>query len=176
MDKLILVDDKDRQIGTCEKLAAHREKRRHRAFSVFLYDGSRMLIQKRHRAKYHSGGLWANSCCSHPRDGETLAEAVRRRTAEELGVNCETEELFSFTYFTVFSDVMYEYEYDHVFLGAYSGDVTPDPQEIEEVRWVELEDLKRELSETPERFASWFHIAAPRVMEEIEKRLQKARV
>ena len=170
-DELILVDYKDREIGSCDKETAHRSKKLHRAFSVFLYDGNKMLIQRRHRDKYHSGGLWANACCSHPRKGEELEDAVHRRMSEEIGLDCEVEELFSFTYFTKYSDAMYEYEYDHVFLGAYAGEVHCDPEEIEACRWVELEVLKRELLEDAERFSTWFLIAAPRVIEEIEKRI-----
>ena len=169
-DALILVDYKDRQIGSCDKETAHREKKRHRAFSVFIYHGNRMLIRMRNPQKYHSGGLWANACCSHPRLGEELTEAVERRMMEEIGVSCGVEELFSFTYFTKFSDRMYEYEFDHVFLGDYDGKILPDPEEIAQVRWIELEELKRELTECPEQFSSWFLIAAPRVIEEIEKR------
>lgn len=171
MDKLILVDYLDRQTGVCDKMTAHREKKRHRAFSVFIHDGDRMLLQRRHRGKYHSGGLWANACCSHPRDGELLSDAVHRRLREELSFDCEVRELFSFTYFTKYSESMYEYEYDHVFLGEYSGDVLWNPEEIEEIRWIGLEDLKRELTDSPEIFSSWFLIAAPRVVEEMEKQM-----
>ena len=121
MEELILVDLDDREIGTMDKAEAHRLGRLHRAFSVFIVDCDRMLIQQRNRGKYHSGGLWANACCSHPRHGETLPEATERRLREELGISCELRELFDFVYFSRYVDDLFEYEYDHVFVGEYSG-------------------------------------------------------
>ena len=129
-DELILVDLFDRAIGHGEKLDVHRRRLLHRAFSVFLVDeNGRWLLQKRADGKYHSGGLWANACCSHPRWGETLPQAVSRRLQEELGITGEARELFSFIYYTPFPSLS-EYEYDHVFLLLHSGPVTPNPEEI----------------------------------------------
>lgn len=169
-DELILVDIYDNEIGTCGKMIAHNQKKLHRAFSVFIYDGSKMLIQKRAKTKYHSAGLWANACCSHPRKGEPIEETVPRRMMEELSFYCDTEELFSFVYFTKYSNTMYEYEYDHVFLGKYHGLVVPNEEEVEQYAWIEIEELKDLLLFSPERFASWFLIAAPKVIKEIEAR------
>lgn len=169
-DKLIWVDLFDNEIGFGEKLETHVKNQLHRAFSVFIvYDG-KMLIQKRAMDKYHSGGLWANACCSHPRWGETLADAVQKRMEEELGIpqgSCKPKELFSFNYFSQY-DGLSEYEIDHVFLTDYHGEIKVDPDEIMETRWVSLEDLKREMEETPQAFSTWFLIAAPRVMEYVE--------
>jgi isopentenyl-diphosphate delta-isomerase len=162
--EIILVDVNDRPVGTATKEDAHRRGDLHRAFSVFLYCGDRLLIQQRAFHKYHSGGLWANTCCSHPRPGEELEEAVSRRLKEEAGIECEVKEIFSFVYKHRFAEDLYEHEYDHVFLGEYCGDPVPNPEEIEAFRWIFFGDLKRELAEEPEKFAPWFVIAAPRVL------------
>ena len=166
-DELILVDSFDRPIGGGLKLPVHREGRLHRAFSVFIVDDGKMLVQRRNPAKYHSGNLWANACCSHPRAGEETREAAMRRLREETGIVCELEELYSFVYRTVFDDGISEYEYDHVFLGTYRGPVDPDPEEIAELAWVLFDDLAASLVHEPDRFASWFLIAAPEVLRRV---------
>ena len=163
-DNLILVDISDRQVGTMGKEAAHREGRLHRAFSVFLYHDNLMLIQRRALHKYHSGGLWANSCCSHPRDGEALDEAVTRRLQEELGVSCACRELFSFVYRHQFHEDLYEYEYDHVFAGAYDGDYVLNPEEAMEAKWIDIDELAEDLTDHPEKYCAWFITAAPGVI------------
>ncbi len=167
-DHLILVDLEDREIGYGEKMEVHEKGLLHRAFSVFLVSRGRVLLQKRNPEKYHSGGLWANACCSHPRKGETLAEAVPRRLKEELGICTEVEEAFSFIYRTEFSNKLCEYELDHVFLGEYEGEVFEDPEEISETSWMEIGELKEKLVTQPETFASWFIIAAPKVIAILE--------
>ena len=156
----MLVDELDRETGSAEKLEAHRVPLLHRAFSVFLYDDSgeetRILLQQRAFGKYHSGGLWANACCSHPRQGEDVFAAAQRRVREELG--CETagmRELGTFLYRAVFDSGLTEYEYDHVLLANGTGAISPDPEEVSEVRWVGMEALARELTEKPEGFAVW---------------------
>ncbi|WP_310751003.1 isopentenyl-diphosphate Delta-isomerase [Ruminococcus sp.] len=164
MNPLILTDLFDNEIGTMSKSEAHRLGRLHRAFSVFIVDGGKMLIQKRHRDKYHSGGLWANACCSHPVQGETLAQAVPRRLKEELGIQCTARELFSFVYFTKYAPDLFEYEYDHVFLAEYSGTCDFDRDEIEELQWISFGELEQRMLERPQDFASWFMIAAPKVL------------
>ena len=163
-DQLILTDIFDNEIGTMSKSEAHRLGRLHRAFSVFIVSGGKMLIQKRHPGKYHSGGLWANACCSHPRSGEALADAGERRTQEELGATCPLKELFSFVYFSKYADDLFEYEFDHVFLGEYGGALSPDPEEIEELSWVGFDELEQLLVTEPQRFSTWFLIAAPKVL------------
>lgn len=169
-EKLIHVDIWDNEIGSGEKMETHRAPVLHRAFSVFLYHEDKMLLQVRHPGKYHSGGLYANSCCSHPRWGETLEQAVERRLEQELGIRAETEELFSFVYCTAFPNGLYEYEMDHVFLGEYSGEICFDREEIERVEWMSVAELERQLVEKPERFSSWFLIAAPRVLRILRER------
>ena len=133
-DQLILTDLFDNEIGHMSKEEAHRSGRLHRAFSVFIINDGKMLIQKRNKNKYHSGGLWANACCSHPRYGEALTDSVRRRLKEELGISCEFRELFDFVYFTEYGEELFEYEYDHVFLSEYQGGFDFDREEIEELR------------------------------------------
>lgn len=170
-EKLILVTVDDKEIGTLGKKEVHRQGLLHRAFSVFLYDGERMLLQKRADGKYHSGGLWTNACCSHPRAGQTLEEAVHQRMMLEIGLDTEVRELFSFTYRTKFAEDLYEYEYDHVFLGTYDSSlpVRLDPEEASEYRWVGLSDLKQELLLQPDAFTSWFLIAISKVIPIIEQ-------
>lgn len=167
-EKLILVDLFDHPVGYEYKLETHQKGLLHRAFSVFLWDGKKMFIQKRAEGKYHSGGLWANACCSHPREGETLESAVNRRMKEELGIHTETEELFSFVYRAVFDNGLTEYEFDHVFLGKYDGKIELNPEEASEGRWIKLEELAESLQKEPERYCAWFLSAAPDVLQRLK--------
>ncbi len=159
-DMLVLVDGLDREIGTASKLDAHVKGLLHRAFSVVLTrpgeDGPQLLLAQRALGKYHSAGLWANSCCSHPRAGEGLIDAARRRVREELG--CEAiglREVGSFAYRAKFGNGLCEYEYDHVLVGGCAGEPCPNPSEVGELRWVGLEQLAQDLARHPERFAAW---------------------
>ena len=174
-DRLIKVDIYDKQIGTCTKEEAHSKGILHRAFSVFIYAENRMLIQRRAYDKYHSGGLWANACCSHPRDGEDINFAARRRLKEEIGLEAHLKESFSFNYFYKFDVGLFEYEFDHVFVGEYPENfhdedkldvktLNPNPKEVDELRWIGFEELEKELIEQPELFAPWFLISAPKVL------------
>lgn len=170
-DKLIWVDIFDKEIGSGDKLDTHVRNQLHRAFSVFFVHDGKMLIQKRALEKYHSGGLWANTCCSHPRWGESLGDAVQKRLEEELGIpqgSCQPEELFSFNYFSQYEGLS-EYEIDHVFLADYCGEVQADSDEIMELRWVPLEELQREMESEPQKFSTWFLIAAPRVIAHVKQ-------
>ena len=160
-DELILVDGLDREVGRASKLRSHAEGLLHRAFSVVLAreDGA-LLLSRRAEGKYHSGGLWANSCCSHPRVGEEVLAAAERRVHEELG--CEIapgslREIGCYTYRAVFANGLTEYEYDHVLLGriAPGGVLSPDPEEVGETRWVMPEELATELAAAPDTFAAW---------------------
>lgn len=161
---LILVDIRDRAIGAADKAAAHKEPLLHRAFSVFLTDGEHLLLQRRAEGKYHSGGLWANACCSHPRMGEETISSAELRLQEELGMTCPLTEAGSFIYCHRFAEHLWEYEYDHVLLGRYNGDFKPDPAEIQELRWVTPAELDEELRSSPGCFAPWFVTAAPMVL------------
>jgi isopentenyl-diphosphate delta-isomerase len=167
-ETVILVDHNDREVGGAEKLQAHREGSLHRAFSVFVFNSrGELLLQQRARAKYHSGGLWTNTCCSHPRLGEGTEEAAHRRLVEEMGFDCELEEAFHFTYRVEFGDGLVEHEFDHVFLGRFDGAPTPDPQEVGDWKWADTEALEKDLGENPGRYAHWFKLALPQVLSRV---------
>jgi isopentenyl-diphosphate delta-isomerase len=157
---VILVDRADRAVGTSEKRAAHVTGALHRAFSVFVFDAAgRTLLQRRATSKYHSGGLWSNSCCSHPRPGESTAVAGHRRLVEEMGFDCPLHTAFTFVYRADVGGGLIEHEYDHVFLGRFDGTPMPDPAEVEAWRWVDPHVLTGELRREPDRFTFWFRIA-----------------
>lgn len=164
-DQLILVDLEDRETGFMSKTKAHQEGKLHRAFSVFIVHEGKMLLQKRKKEKYHSGGLWANTCCSHPRKGESLEEAVHRRLMEEVGFDCPVEEVFHFVYRAQYAEQLFEYEYDHVFLGECCVEADGNPEEVEDIRWIPLEEVKKDLEDHPQKYAVWFQIAFPGVLE-----------
>lgn len=173
-DMLILVDGLDRETGAATKLQAHVEGLLHRAFSVALVregeTGPELLLAKRSLLKYHSGGLWANSCCSHPRVGEGVIEAAYRRIPEELG--CEAvglREACAFVYHAEFENGIIEHECDHVLVGRCAGAVSPNPAEASEARWVGFDALAAELAEEPRKFAVWAPIALTLAMADISR-------
>ena len=159
-EQVILVDECDRELGASEKLSAHTEGALHRAFSVFIFDGAgRLLLQRRARGKYHSGGLWSNTACGHPRPGEATAEAARRRLREEMSLDCELREAFEFIYRAQLDGALVEHEYDHVFVGTNDAEPAPDPTEVEEWRWVSMSDLRKGLRDEPHRYSYWLKVA-----------------
>lgn len=154
------MDERDRAVGTAEKLSAHAEGRLHRAFSIFVFDGAgRLLLQRRARAKYHSGGLWSNTCCGHPRPEETTEAAAHRRLREEMNFDCELSEAFGFVYRAELDGTLVEHEYDHVFVGRYDGDPEPDPSEVEDWRRLSTDELRGELRTRPGEFTYWLRAA-----------------
>ena len=160
---VILVDSKDRAIGTMEKMEAHKKGSLHRAFSVFLFNSrGETLMQKRASTKYHSPLLWTNSCCSHPRSGETTIEAARRRIEEELGVSLcisDLKEEFSFTYEAEFNNGLKEHEFDHVFSAkANNCNFNLNKSEVDDIKWISLEELFDEVNKFPQNFTEWFKI------------------
>jgi isopentenyl-diphosphate Delta-isomerase len=159
-ERVILVDESDQAVGSAEKLAAHREGLLHRAFSVFVLDDEdQVLMQRRAAGKYHSGGLWANACCSHPRPGEAVEEGATRRLREELGFACQVTPVGAVIYRAEVGSGLVEHEYDHLLLGRWTGIPLPDPEEVEEWRWVEVEELRRWVVDRPETLAPWFAVA-----------------
>jgi isopentenyl-diphosphate delta-isomerase len=160
----------DREIGTEEKLKAHREAKLHRAFSIFIFNAvGELLLQKRAETKYHSGGLWTNTCCSHPRPDETLHCAARRRLNEEMGFDCELTALFSFIYYAELENNLSEHELDHVFVGCYDGQPSPNPDEVDDWKWMGTEKLKRDVGENPDHYTYWFKLVLDRVVKQYEK-------
>lgn len=159
-ERVILVDRHDAALGTAEKQAAHVSGALHRAFSIFVFnDAGELLLQRRSIRKYHSGGLWSNTCCSHPRPGEDTAQAAHRRLREELGFDCPLETACTFVYRADVGGGLIEHEYDHIFIGRYNGAPVPDEMEVEAWRWIGLPDLRLEARSRPDRFTTWFHIA-----------------
>jgi isopentenyl-diphosphate delta-isomerase len=156
-DAVVLVDADDVAVGTAGKLDAHRRGLKHRAISALVHNrAGELLLQRRSAAKYHSGGLWTNACCSHPLPGEGVAEAARRRLRQEMGVTCPLTPLFRFSYRAQVSDGLIEDEVVHVFGGAHDGPVTPDQAEVDEWKWIGLDDLKADLGARPDRYTVWF--------------------
>lgn len=161
MELVILVDENDTPIGQQEKLKAHELAQCHRAFSVFIYRWNNQreietLLQQRHLEKYHCGGLWTNTCCGHPRPGETTLGAATRRLHEEMGIESELNEVGVFHYITPFENGLTENEVDHVFIGTMANEkITPHPEEIHDYRWISINELTTELQTYPKRFTPW---------------------
>jgi isopentenyl-diphosphate delta-isomerase len=168
---VVLVDDSNHEIGVTEKRSAHQSGQLHRAVSVFAFDQSfrRVLLQRRNPHKYHSGGLWANTCCGHPRPGETAEGAAIRRLSEEMGLSSQLVFAFSHVYRLSLGAGMHEHEYDHVFVGTLdSSPPTPDPAEVIETEWVDVALLADQLSSHETTYALWFRELWPRVMDWID--------
>jgi isopentenyl-diphosphate delta-isomerase len=164
MQTVILVNKKDEETGTAEKMEAHRKGLLHRAFSIFVFNSKgEMLMQQRAAGKYHSGGLWTNACCSHPRPGEKTDEAAQRRLKEELGFETQLTEIFEFIYQAEFANGLAEYEYDHVYVGEYDGLIQANKEEVMDVSFCSIREIRRLIAEHPENYTAWFQIAFPKV-------------
>ncbi len=160
MSRVILVDENDIPLGTAEKLIAHQKAQLHRAFSVFIYRYTQqqieILLQKRHAAKYHSGGLWTNTCCSHPMPGEKTLVAAQRRLQEEMGIQATLKEVGVFHYTANVGKNLIENEIDHVFVGEMSHqEIKIDPEEISEYAWMKISDSQEDLQQHPEKYTAW---------------------
>ena len=159
MEQVILVDEQDQPIGLMEKQAAHLEPHLHRAFSVFVFNSKgELLLQQRAFSKYHSPGLWTNTCCSHPREGETVMEAATRRLKEEMGMKCELKEVYTFIYKAPVGQGLTEHEFDHVLIGQ--TDQTPciNTDEVASWKYTYLDDLEKDIQLQPELYTEWFKI------------------
>jgi isopentenyl-diphosphate delta-isomerase len=158
-EQVILVNELDGEIGVMAKLAAHQTGVLHRAFSVFVFNSeNELLLQRRALQKYHSAGLWSNTCCSHPRPGENIKYAAKRRLLEEMGLSCELTEVFSFIYKVQLENGLSEHEFDHVFVGYSNSKPKPDSEEV--VGWVYLsqEVLREEIAAYPHNYSEWFKL------------------
>lgn len=174
-EKVVLVHEQDEAIGVEEKISAHLLGALHRAFSVFVVNAAgQLLAQKRALTKYHSRGLWSNTCCGHPRPDEALEKAARRRLSEEMRFDSHLTELFAFVYRADLEDGLIENEYDHVLVGCFEGAPTPDPTEIAEWRWVDLATLSVDLKEHPESYTYWFRISFDRFLRAVAVQLNMA--
>lgn len=158
-EQVILVNEKDEQIGLMPKMEAHEKAVLHRAFSVFVFnDKNELMLQQRAADKYHSPLLWTNSCCSHQRDGESNIEAGKRRLQEEMGFVCELEEVTSFIYKAPFDNGLTEHELDHIMIGYYNDDPIINKDEVESFNWMLIEDVKKDIADRPEVYTEWFKI------------------
>lgn len=159
MEHVVLVDESDTPIGTMEKMEAHKKGLLHRAFSVLLIDTSgRLLLQKRAGDKYHSSGLWTNTCCSHPLPGEEVEEAARRRLLEEMGIDLQPTFSHNFIYRAEFDDGLIEHEFDHVFVGTFDGVPVVNPREVAAWKFVDMAWLKEDIERHPESYTVWFRL------------------
>ncbi len=158
-EQVILVNEQDEQIGTMGKQEAHEKALLHRAFSVFvLNDKNEIMLQQRAAEKYHSPLLWANTCCSHQRVGETNIEAGKRRLEEEMGFVTELKNIFSFTYKASFDNGLTEHEYDHVLIGYFDDEPKINRAEVEDWKWMGVEEIKHDILVNPDIYTAWFKI------------------
>jgi isopentenyl-diphosphate delta-isomerase len=163
-DYVILVDENDNEIGVMEKLQAHQEGKLHRAFSIFIFnEKNQLLIQQRALAKYHSAGLWANTCCSHPRPNETIKDSANRRLFEEMGMSCDLQIKTNFIYKTQFENGLIENELDYVLVGYSNQNPIINREEVESYKWQYISDIKIDVQNNPQNYASWFKIALDKV-------------
>lgn len=158
-EQVILVNENDEQIGLMPKLEAHEKALLHRAFSVFIFnDKKELMLQQRALHKYHSPGLWTNTCCSHQRNGETNLEAGKRRLQEEMGFETSLKETTSFIYKAPFDNGLTEYEYDHIMVGNYNDNPVINPDEVATWKWMPIEEVKEDIKNNPEQYTAWFKI------------------
>lgn len=163
---VVLVDELDNKVGLMEKMEAHINPTLHRAFSIFIFNSkNEMLLQQRALSKYHTPGLWTNTCCSHPRDGESLHDATKRRLQEEMGMQCELKEAFSFVYKADVMQGLVEHEFDHVFIGTSDDLPIINKDEVESFRYDTVENIKADIERNPQNYTAWFKIAFDKLLE-----------
>ncbi len=168
VDDIILVDERNQQIGTGKKMPVHEEGKLHRAFSIFIFNSKgELMLQRRAKHKYHCGGLWTNTCCSHPRPDKNIKEEAEKRLQEEMGFSCDLKEIFSFDYQICFENGLIENEFDHVFVGKYEEEPILNKEEADDWRWISGKNLQKELKNNPEVFTYWLMV----IMEDYSKKL-----
>ena len=156
---VVLVDEKNNQIGLMPKMEAHEKALLHRAFSVFVFNKKgELMLQQRAASKYHSPLLWTNTCCSHQRNGESNIQAGERRLQEEMGFTTSLNEVFSFIYKAPFENGLTEHEFDHVLIGYFDEEPNINQEEVEEYKWMMLEDVKAEIENNSSEYTAWFKI------------------
>ena len=166
MEQVVLVNEQDQEIGLMEKMEAHEKALLHRAFSVFVFnEAGELLLQQRAFEKYHSGGLWTNTCCSHPRANEAVLDAANRRLMEEMGFATALEKVFDFIYQAEFSNGLTEHEFDHVFIGYYDGEIQVNPNEVNDYTFRTMESIQQSLVAQEGLFTAWFEIIFPKMMQ-----------
>jgi isopentenyl-diphosphate delta-isomerase len=174
IERVILVDEQDQPLGTMEKMEAHEKGLLHRAFSVFVFNSSNeLMLHRRALTKYHSGGLWTNTCCSHPREGEETIDAAHRRLQEEMGFDCDLQEAFHFLYKAELDNDLTEHELDHVFIGRFDGEVNLNPEEVDSFKHISMDELEGDVKAHPEKYTEWFKICLEEVLEKKELVLSK---
>jgi len=165
IDYLILVDEEDRPQGKLEKLFVHQQGLLHRAFSVYIFNNKgELLLQQRADEKYHSAGLWTNTCCSHPRFGEEITDAIDRRLMEEMGMRCITRFAFNFIYKVTFDNGLTEHEFDHVYVGISNEYPTPEEAEVKNWKYISLQNLQEDILQNPNTYTEWLKISLPNVI------------
>ena len=165
-EKVILVDENDQSIGLMNKQEAHIKGILHRAFSIFIFNSkNELLLQQRALHKYHSGGLWTNTCCSHPRDGESTLEAANRRLIEEMGMACSLDKKFDFIYKAKLDNDLYEHEFDHVFFGFSNDKPRINSDEVASFKYISLDDLVVDMKLNSQLYTEWFKICFSEVVE-----------
>ena len=171
MHEIILVNELDEPIGSMGKMEVHEKALLHRAFSIFLFNKKgNMLLQQRAATKYHSPSLWTNACCSHPMPGETTERAASRRLQQELGITTVLTKAFHFTYKAVFDNGLTEHEFDHVFVGEYDGEMSLNKEEVKDVCYKAMSEIKLELNNNPIAYTAWFKIAFPLLEKWLEQK------
>jgi isopentenyl-diphosphate delta-isomerase len=159
MESVVLVDEKDNAIGVMEKMEAHRKGLLHRAFSILLFNSKgEILLQKRAMHKYHSGGLWTNTCCSHPLPGETMEEATSRKLKQEMGIEATFEFSYKFFYRTDLEKGLVEHECDHVYIGTFNGVPYINKEEVEDWKFIDIKSLQRDINKNPDAYTQWFKL------------------
>lgn len=165
-ENVILVDQEDKVLGIMEKMEAHRKGLLHRAFSIYLFNSKgQILLQKRAGSKYHSGGLWTNTCCSHPRPEESIEDAARRRLKEEMGIETQLNEICSFTYKVELDKGMTEHELLHVFTGSYEKEPQINPEEAEGWGYFDVPFILKDMHNNPDKYTEWFRITIPLIFD-----------
>ena len=174
MNKVILVNENDQSVGEMEKLEAHQKGLLHRAFSVFVFnDKNELLLQKRALGKYHSEGLWTNTCCSHPEPNESILDAGKRRLKEEMNYSCDLKEGFSFIYKVDFDNGLSEHELDHVIIGYSNENPVLNPEEASDFKWLSIDEIEKQIEKNKDEFTFWFVLILTKYKNELLQAVSK---